>query len=92
MEFSIDISFDGDYFIEIKDYYYNDDEIAHELNIDLNKYREKGLKYNGYIDEIMEELFFKNKEDANKFIEYLTSYIIISKLSNVRMENKYGEC
>ncbi|MFW6007989.1 MAG: hypothetical protein ACOCP8_01880 [archaeon] len=57
-----------------------DDAIADVLNLDVHKYKEKGQEYNGYIEE-SNELFFKDRNDAEKFLEYLTPYTLISILA-----------
>ncbi|MFW6007987.1 MAG: hypothetical protein ACOCP8_01870 [archaeon] len=63
-----------------------DEEVAGKLNINLNTYHKLGINNNGFIDideSDEQELYFKNREDAENFIEDLTPYLIANKLASV---------
>ncbi|MFW6007990.1 MAG: hypothetical protein ACOCP8_01885 [archaeon] len=74
---------DHGYFIEIPDIdFIYDSEIAEFLNIDYKDYQIKAITYGAHISDFDDEFYFKNKEDAKDFLEYLIPYMVARKLSD----------
>ncbi|MFW6007986.1 MAG: hypothetical protein ACOCP8_01865 [archaeon] len=58
-----------------------DEEIINYFNISLKQYQQKGLEYNGFIEDKNKELYFNTRKDAQQFINgYLESLRILKKL------------
>ncbi|MFW6009651.1 MAG: hypothetical protein ACOCP8_10345 [archaeon] len=74
---------DNGYYICTKDFG-TDKFVSNYLKINLDIYHNIGIQYNGKIikrtNVSSKELYFKEKQDAQNFMDKLTSYLIIKKL------------
>jgi len=50
------------------------------LRLTWEQYKEKGLRYNGFIDE-NKQLYFNSKRDVQKMLDDLESYLVINRLT-----------
>jgi hypothetical protein len=61
-----------------------DSRIAELLDISLEEYQVKLLHYNAECKSIgtRQEMYFQNKEDANKALEWINSLLVVKQLTN----------
>ena len=78
-------------FYKISDYlccYTCDDEIAHFLNIEVNEYRERLIKYDiTYCTEISGEIYLKSNIKCDRLIEIFENEFAV-ELTLAKLENR----